>query len=144
MTFYERGLQMSQAIRRGIRWLSYCPAVEVTGDLFMEATPLEPSADEKARRLLLRVLKPAQREQYRSHGFFTVHLDFGSFCILPRTRFNVVNMGTGTAYCAGPEITVPLADMMLAQKLMLEHEPERFFRVANYMKDEGRSFGRGY
>ena len=55
----------------------------------------------------------------------------GKFWILPSTFFNVLDAETGNCYCAGPRTEVPLSDLMLAQKLLLENDPEAFFSVAN-------------
>jgi len=125
--------EMADALRRFLRYDARAGSTET---LIVEPTFITPSADARAKELLVRVLSPSQREQYQRYGYFTVRLEFGSYCILPRTRFNVVNMQTGTAYCAGPEVAVPLADLMLAQKLCLEHDPDRFFRMANFRREE--------
>jgi hypothetical protein len=45
-------------------------------------------------------------------------------------------METGLAYCAAPNIPVPIPDLMLAQKLLLEHDPGRFFQVANQRRQD--------
>ncbi len=92
----------------------------------------DPQADARARELLLRMLNPDQRAHYAAHGSFTVHVPGrGTFCILPRTTYNVVQLSSGDTYCCVCETPVPLPDLMLAQKLMLEREPERFFSTAN-------------
>jgi hypothetical protein len=78
------------------------------------------------------MLSPDQRAHYESHGSFMVDVPGrGTFCILPRTAFNVVQLGSGDAYCCICETPVPLPDLMLAQKLMLELAPEGFFSIAN-------------
>ena len=102
----------------------------------LRSTPSSPlrdvRADARVRELLLRMLSPDQRAHYESHGFFMVDVpERGTFCILPRTAFNVVQLGSGDAYCCICETPVPLPDLMLAQKLMLEFEPECFFSIAN-------------
>jgi hypothetical protein len=96
--------------------------------------PRDRQADACAKELLLRMLSPDQRAHYESHGSFMVSVPGrGTFCILPRTAFNVVHARTGDAYCCICERPVPLPDLMLAQKLMLELEPEWFFSIANRM-----------
>lgn len=135
---------LPQRIRRSIRWLLLYEvnAVQLTDELFMEAPRKSPLPDARARQLLLRVLDPAQRDEFLQYGYFTVHVpDWGCFRISPRTTFNVLNVQTGIAYCAGPDITVPLPDLMLAQKLILENEPRRFFRVANHRPEKEGCFG---
>jgi len=102
----------------------------------LRSTPSSPlrdaRADARARELLLRMLSPDQRAHYESHGSFMVDVPGrGTFCILPRTAFNVVQVRSGDAYCCICEAPVPLPDLMLAQKLMLELEPECFFSIAN-------------
>ena len=95
------------------------------------------SADLRANRLLYRVLSPEQRKELARQGYFTVQVSGrGSLRVLPCSTFNVVDMKTGVRYCAGPEGPVPLGDLMLAQKLVLENAPEYFFRVAHCRHDE--------
>jgi hypothetical protein len=90
------------------------------------------AAEVRARKLLLRTLSRAQREEFQACGYFSVQVaKRGRFWILPSTVFNVLHAETGTSYCAGPRAEVPLSDLMLAQKLMLENNPEAFFSVAN-------------
>ncbi len=90
------------------------------------------AAEVRARKLLLRTLTPAQREEFEVRGYFSVQVaKRGKFWILPSTVFNVLQAGTGTSYCAGPRAEVPLSDLLLAQKLVLENDPEAFFAVAN-------------
>jgi hypothetical protein len=95
---------------------------------------LEPrtAAEVRAKHLLLRMLSPAQRGEFECHGYFSVEVARrGKFCILPTSFFNVLEMQTGCCYCALVHTKVPLLDLMLAQKLVLENEPEAFFKVAN-------------
>ena len=90
------------------------------------------AAEVRARELLLRMLTPTQREEFRRHGYFVVQVARrGKFWILPSTIFNVLHTETGACYCAAPRGEIPLSDLMLAQKLLLENDPEAFFRVAN-------------
>jgi len=90
------------------------------------------AAEVRARKLLLRTLTPAQREEFETRGYFSVQVaKRGRFWILPSTVFNVLHAATGTSYCAGPRSDLPLSDLMLAQKLMLENDPDAFFAVAN-------------
>lgn len=86
----------------------------------------------RARRLLSRMLNPDQRRELQQHGCFTVKVrDRGIFCILPRSTFNVLSLETGAAYCCNIEAFVPISDLMLAQKLLLENDADHFFAVAN-------------
>jgi len=89
-------------------------------------------AEARARGLLLRLLNPVQREQFQHCGYFTVEvIGRGGLCVLPCPMFNVLELETGDCYCALPNAKVPLADLMLAQKLFLENDAERFFSIAN-------------
>ncbi len=130
---------LPQSIRNGIqRLLSDGEgAPDDAGVASMEALLPRTPAEIRARQLLIRVLSPSQREEFGRHGYFTVQVPgWGTFRVLPRTTFNVVDTQTGICYCAVPEISVPLLDLMLAQKLILENDPERFFRVAHSRREE--------
>ena len=86
----------------------------------------------RARRLLCRMLDVDQKRELQQHGCFTVKVaGRGLFCILPRSTFNVLSLETGAAYCCNIEAFVPVSDLMLAQKLLLENDAEHFFNVAN-------------
>lgn len=90
------------------------------------------NAEARARKLLLRALSPRQRDEMQRCGYFFVDVaNRGRFCILPSPYFNVLHIETGQCYCAVPRVAVPLSDLMLIQKLVLEHDAEAFFRVAN-------------
>ena len=90
------------------------------------------TAESRARALLLRVLSAQQRVDLQSCGYFMVTVpNGGTFCVLPRYVFNVLELRTGDCYCCMPDVQVPLSDLMLAQKLLLENDPEKFFAVAN-------------
>jgi hypothetical protein len=89
-------------------------------------------AEARARCLLRRVLDTNQRRQYEAYGCFAVQVaDRSTFGILPRPFFNVMELRTGALYCCVIEGKVPLADLMLAQKLLLERDPDLFFSTAN-------------
>jgi hypothetical protein len=90
------------------------------------------AAEARAKSLLLGVLTPKQREDFTRSGYFTVEVaGRGNFVILPDAMFNVLEPATGDCYCAVPATGVPIADLMLAQKLLLESDPDQFFRTAN-------------
>jgi hypothetical protein len=90
------------------------------------------AAELRARQLLRRMLNPAQRQTFELYGYFAVHVARrGTFWILPSPFFNVLHAETGNCYCAVPKPPVPLSDLMLAQKLLLENDPGSFFAVAN-------------
>ncbi|HTT36798.1 MAG TPA: hypothetical protein VMH32_03905 [Burkholderiales bacterium] len=69
-------------------------------------------------------------------GCFTVDVPSrGRFCLLPDVGYNVVHLATGARYCALPCTPVPIWDVLLSQKLVLERCPETFFAVANMYSD---------
>ena len=89
-------------------------------------------AERRARDLLLRMLTAKQRKEFELYGYFSVETPGrGSFWILPWRSLNVVEPGTGDCYCGVPEGRLPVYDLMLAQKLLLENDPQHFFSVAN-------------
>ena len=96
------------------------------------ATARSRTSETRARRLLTRLLSENQLRELERHGCFTVQVPGrGKFCILPRSTFNVIHLQTGNLYCCTTEAFVPLSDLMLAQKLLLENDPDRFFAAAN-------------
>ncbi len=96
------------------------------------ATARSRASEARARRLLTRLLSESQLRELERHGCFTVKIPGrGTFCILPRSTFNVIHLQTGNLYCCTTEAFVPLSDLMLAQKLLLENDPDRFFAAAN-------------
>jgi len=109
------------------------PAVEEEDDAIIVPTlSARMAAEVRARKLLLRTLNPAQREEFETRGYFSVQVaNRGRFWILPSSVLNVLHAETGTSYCAGPRAEIPLSDLMLAQKLILENDAESFFSIAN-------------
>jgi hypothetical protein len=96
------------------------------------AGPPLAAAERRARDLLLRVLTAKQRREFELCGYFTVEAPGrGRFCILPWRSLNVVEPRTGDCYCGMPEGRLPVYDLMLSQKLLLENDPQHFFSVAN-------------
>jgi|GEM_PF-3455502 hypothetical protein len=101
------------------------------------APEMRSSAEVRATQLLIRMLRLGQLHDYLRFGYFTVDAPgWGRFQILSRSVFNVVSVESGLAYCAAPDILVPIPDLMLAQKLLLENDPGRFFQVANQRRQE--------
>jgi len=94
--------------------------------------PVTVLSEARARCLLRRVLDTDQRRQYDAYGCFAVQVaDRGAFGVLQRPFFNVIELRTGYLHCCVLEEKVPLADLMLAQKLLLECDPDSFFSIAN-------------
>jgi hypothetical protein len=90
------------------------------------------AAEARAHALLVRLLSPAQREEFERRNCVTVTVPGrGRFAILPRRTLNVLNLDSGECYCCVTAAEVPLSDLMLAQKLLLEQDPDQFFAVAN-------------
>lgn len=95
------------------------------------AVPREdPEAKKKARALLVRNLDKEQAASFEKKGEFEVKAkDDKTYTIKTARSFNVVGPD-GTKYC-GQLQDAPVEDQMLAQKLLLEHEPDKFFKNAN-------------
>jgi len=87
-------------------------------------------ARQRAEALLLAWLSPDQRAQYRSRGLFEVTTATGR-------RYRVCPGGVvgleprGWAYCIEATSPVPLADELLAFKLLLETDEQRFLATAH-------------
>lgn len=94
------------------------------------------AANKRAEQLLIENLSLRQREEYQRHGYFVV---FGRNRMRYRIRkgltgnVDVVNPAGDVIHrlCAHIRDEVPVADNMLAQKLMLEFDDEDFQRRAN-------------
>lgn len=95
------------------------------------------SPSQRAEQLLVECLSPAQREEFREKRYFTVQApDWGELQIHHRQIFNVFDPVERIWYCAGPEGDLPVCDVMLGQKLVLESNPETFFRQANRRRED--------
>jgi hypothetical protein len=84
----------------------------------------------RAEALLWTWLSPAQRKQYRARRWFEVTTASGR-------RYRVLRGGVvrvrprGSAYCIEATSPVPVADEMLANKLLLETDERRFLATAH-------------
>ena len=84
----------------------------------------------RAEALLWTWLSPAQRRQYRARGWFEVTTASGR-------RYRILRGGVmrldphGSAYCIEATSPVPVADEMLANKLLLETNERRFLATAH-------------
>jgi hypothetical protein len=95
----------------------------------------EEEAEKRSKALLLRMLSPVQRTQFERENCFTVHVkQRGRFVVKAANSYNVVGPNSIT-YCARTEYPVPIYDLMLVQKILLEADPDRFFRIANRDRD---------
>jgi hypothetical protein len=84
----------------------------------------------RAEALLWAWLSPAQRRQYRARRWFEVTTASGRrYRIL---RGGVVRLDPrGSGYCIEATSPVPVADEMLANKLLLETDERRFLATAH-------------
>jgi hypothetical protein len=84
----------------------------------------------RAEALLWAWLSPAQRKQYRTRRWFEVTTSSDRrYRIL---RGAVVRLDPrGSAYCIEATSSVPVADEMLANKLLLETDERRFLATAH-------------
>jgi hypothetical protein len=93
-------------------------------------------AEAKAERLLLSCLTPEQRETYQRRSCFYLYTREGRKYRIDKGWAGNVKLVDETdqvlsSFCIHPSITVPYADNMLGQKLMLEADEKTFMRVAN-------------
>lgn len=105
------------------------------------------AAKEKAEVLLLRHLSPEQQDDLKSKGCFFVEVDGVKYKINRGSHGNVHMLGEGDrskrSFCIQPSKGCPDGDAMLAQKLLLEADPEEFWRLANVTNMEaGRLISR--
>jgi hypothetical protein len=85
----------------------------------------------RAEALLLAWLSPTQRRQYRARRWFEVTTASGR-------RYRILRGGVvrlhprGSGYCIEATSPVPVADEMLANKLLLETDERRFLATAHH------------
>lgn len=94
------------------------------------------AADKRAEELLFAHLDKIQTAQYRKEKKFTVRSKDGAdFELQSLWSGNAVEMtpdGKRLArFCIHPAVIVPIPDLLLSQKLMLETDPAAFRRIAN-------------
>lgn len=95
-----------------------------------------PDATKKARELLMQHLNTEQIDEFNKKQQFQVKAKDGkTYTILHTRAFNVVGPD-GTKYC-GQLTNAPIYDQMLAQKLLLEQNPDKFFKNANISRGLG-------
>ena len=121
---------------RGLRhWIDQ----DLMPSLLQECEEPSPEAEARAKELLVRLLNPTQRASFQRCGRFLVEVPGrGRFFIFPRRIFNVVHLETGRTFCCVCSDEIPLSDLMLAQKLFLENDAERFFATAHWRPPGGR------
>jgi len=95
----------------------------------------EQEAKDRAEALLLRNLSSQQKEDLRTKNYFLVEVGGETYKIQRGFSGNVKQLNKAgqeiRSFCIHPAERVPDADSMLAQKLLLETDPERFFKTAN-------------
>lgn len=95
-----------------------------------DALARQREAEMRAEALLLNWLSPRQREQYRSHGWFDVVTPGGNRYRIRAGR--VVRLeARRCVYCIEASAWVPVADELLAKKLLLETDEQRFLATAH-------------
>ena len=120
--------------RRDHHFYEFDPRGYMAWDLATE--PEDPKAKQKARELLIRNLDAGQEKSFKKDGEFRVTAKDGKVYTIKTARsFNVVGPD-GAKYC-GQLRDAPVEDQMLAQKLLLEHEPDKFFKNANVSPAQG-------
>jgi hypothetical protein len=115
------------------------PSIREANEAWAAAEGERKLARERAEMLLMENLMPAQREELKQNGYFTLRRidEKGTrFYRIHRGRSRNVEQVTEEGrrimtLCAHPHENVPDADTMLAQKLMLMANEQEFLRVAN-------------
>ena len=90
----------------------------------------DPKAKEKARQLLMRNLDEGQLKSFKKDGWFYVTGADGLRYKVSTARSFNVEAPDGTAYC-GQLTDTPVEDQMLAQKLLLQDNPQEFMKKSN-------------
>jgi len=94
-------------------------------------------AAEKAQALLMEWLSPAQLAQYESNGYFDVTGSHSGkrYRIRRKEHMNIDELdGSGArvaVWCFGPEGFLPVGDIMLTQKIILETDEQAALVIAN-------------
>lgn len=103
-------------------------------------------AEAKAEILLRQLLTPEQKEDLEKKNCFYLHTAGKRFRIDRGRTGNVKLVDDKNevveSYCIHPNIACPDADTMLAQKLLLETDLEKFERVANITARNARGRNR--
>jgi hypothetical protein len=100
----------------------------------------DPKAKEKARQLLMRNLDDGQLKSFKKDGSFRVTAKDGKVYTVKTARSFNVEGPDGARYC-GQLADTPVEDQMLAQKLLLQSDPEAFFKNANVSPARGADVG---
>lgn len=112
--------QLYREIRRDPDWAHF----------YGDGAKEDPKAKKKARELLMRNLDEGQLNSFKKDGSFAVLAKDGKVYTISASRSFNVKAEDGTRYC-GQTPETPIEDQMLAQKLLLQHDPEKFFKNSN-------------
>ena len=126
-----------------IREVRQCARHRLPGMTFREAQPAH-SADDRSIALLKQWLLPEQLAQYERNGCFEVTGSHSGkrYRITSRHAYNVYRVDgwlswffvTADRYCFVPEGTLPIGDVMLAQKIALETDERAALAVATRLQ----------
>ncbi len=126
--------QSSTAIRRDVSATPHAPAPDYHR-VEQERRQAEQEAKNKAEILLLKHLSEKQREDLKQKGYFLVEVAGEIYKIMRGFAGNIKLLDKAgrdaKSFCIHPRERVPDADAMLAQKLLLEADTERFHKIAN-------------
>ena len=143
----ERVVVMHREGRPGIRSLTwYLDGEEISGPIGHALR----SPDQKANELLESLLSAKQLSQWRKHQRFWVATPYGSVELgrLFHLRFRGKSRASEFVLCVVPEgeeglRNLPEADIWINLLLMIRHDPEEFFRVANWRYGNDTQWFRG-
>jgi hypothetical protein len=115
----------------------FCPAERTHGLLSEAADRERKKAAERAHWLLERNLTAEQERTFATGGFIDVRASGGRVYRLERGgfvgRLAEDEKSLRAQYCIMPTVAMPLADRLLALKLMLETDEEEFLRTAHHL-----------
>lgn len=138
MPIWEREIYRFMEIleRQGRRHDGQMDALRYGLGAWWNAPKEDPKAKQKARELLIRNLDAGQEKSFKKDGTFLVTAKGGKVYTISTARSFNVKAEDGTKYC-GQTVDTPIEDQMLAQKLLLEHDPDKFFKNANVSPAQG-------
>lgn len=108
---------------------------------------LRAQATHRAIHLLWGHLSPAQKRSLKKNGWFDVTSKCGiKYRLLYTLHGNVLRLGNKNkveqAFCGHMGNNIPIADTLLAQKLLLRHNPQKYESTANKVEYEHTSWCR--
>lgn len=108
---------------------------------------LRAKATHRAIHLLWKHLSPSQKRSLKKNGWFDVLSKCGiKYRLLYTLHGNVLRLGSKNkveqAFCGHMGSNIPIADTLLAQKLLLRHNPGKYEKSANKVNYEHTSWCR--